>query len=154
MKETHRIVKVWERRWEEVWWQGEQVEWVWSVWRKVQPTESTKQKASPRSNLKTAGACHRNHCRCCSAGTERLPLLGPTKEFSHRSDDVEEVTASLSGIIIRWADDLICSCSVYHPIVLVSLDSSQHPFLRALAFGFLEPSVWAMHRFISLWRNS
>lgn len=72
------------------------------------------QKKSPRSNLKTAGACQRNHCCSCSAGTKFLLCPGPTKEFSLRSGDVKEVTASLTGIIGSCAGHLICSCSVIY----------------------------------------
>lgn len=86
-----------------------------------------------KSDLRTAGACCRNHCCPRSAGVQCRPLPGTTTEFSPRSDDVEDVAASLGGIIAKWAD----GCSVYHAIVLVSLDSSQYPFLRALAFAFL-----------------
>lgn len=104
------------------------------------------QKKSPRLNLKTAGACHRNNS--CSAGTKFLLFPGPTEEFYFRSSGGGCYPIFNRKLMGSCAGHLICSCS----IVLVSLDVSH--LLEAETFGFLQLLVCAMHRFVSHWRNS
>lgn len=108
LNESHRNMKAWERRWGKVQWQEEQVEWGGSVWGRVQPTESTKEKPKVKSED--------NRClpqtRLLFCWHQIPPLPWSHQRILSQIWQCEGIYASLDGIIGSCAGHLMCSCSV------------------------------------------